>query len=59
MNSIRLFELKRKSVILCPVEGFFELHPPAERAGSRATEGKKVEERVKKGDFFSQLKKFK
>ncbi len=40
-NSFGLFGLKRKSDVFCPIEGFFELHPPAERAGSRATEGKK------------------
>ncbi|HET8736062.1 MAG TPA: hypothetical protein VFM69_05665, partial [Pricia sp.] len=46
MNSFRLFGLKRKSVIFCPIEGFFELH-------SRATEGKKDKKRVKKGDFLA------
>ena len=34
MNSFKLFGLKRKLDIFCPVEDFFELH-------SSATEGKK------------------
>ncbi len=46
LNSFKLFALKRKSVILCPVEGFFELH-------SRATEGEKDKKWVQKGDFLA------
>tara|TARA_R110002072_G_scaffold125020_1_gene260680 strand:+ start:181 stop:348 length:168 start_codon:yes stop_codon:yes gene_type:complete len=52
MNPFKLFGLKRKSAILYPIEGFFELH-------SRATEGKKRQKEGAKGRFFSQLKKFK
>ena len=46
MNPFRLFGLKRKLFILCPFEGFFELH-------SRATEGKEDEEWVQKGNFLA------
>ncbi len=44
MNSFRLFGLKRKSSNFCSVDGFIELR-------SRATEGKKDKNRVKKEDF--------
>src|SRR5690606_8178631 len=57
---IKLFGLKRTRPIrygreldiFCPIEDFFELH-------SSATGGKKDKKWVKKGNFFSQLKKFK
>ena len=42
MNSFKLFGLKGKLDILCPIEVFFELH-------SSDTHGKKVKEWVKKG----------
>jgi hypothetical protein len=45
-NSFKLFGLRRKLFILCPFEGFFELH-------SRAMEGKKDEEWVQKGNFLA------
>ncbi|PLB20755.1 MAG: hypothetical protein TRG1_323 [Flavobacteriaceae bacterium FS1-H7996/R] len=44
--------MKRKSVILCSVEGFYELH-------SRATEGRKDKKRVQKDDFLANCEKFK
>jgi len=46
VNSFKLFGLKRKLDIFCPIEDFFELH-------SRATEGKKGKKRVKKGNFLA------
>ncbi len=46
MNSFTLFGLKRKLALLCHVEGIFELH-------SKATEGKKDENRVQKGNFLA------
>jgi hypothetical protein len=44
MNRFKIFGLKRKLNIFCPIEDFFELH-------SRAMEGKKGKEWVKKGSF--------
>ena len=38
--------MRRKLGILCPVEGFFELH-------SSATEGKKEEKWAKKDNFLA------
>ena len=46
MNSFKLFGLKRKLDIFCPVEDFFELH-------SSATERKKGEKWVKNGNFLA------
>ena len=46
MNSFKLFGLKRKLGIFCPVEGLFELH-------SIAMEGKKDKKWVKKGNFLA------
>ena len=46
MNSFKLFGLKRKLNIFCPIEVFFELH-------SRATEGKKDKKWVKKDNFLA------
>jgi hypothetical protein len=48
----KLFRLKRKSVIFCPIEAFLELH-------SIVTERKKDVEWAKKGDFLANWKKFK
>jgi hypothetical protein len=52
MKWFKLFRLKRKSVIFCLIEVFFELH-------SIATERKKDVEWAKKGDFLANGKKFK
>lgn len=46
MKRFKLFAFKRKLVIFCPVEDFFELD-------SRATEGKKGKRWVKKGNFLA------
>ena len=53
MNSFDFFKLKRKFMDLYPIEGFFELHPPAERAGSRATKGKKGKKWVQRHHFLA------
>ena len=52
MKRFKLFRLKRKSGIFCPIEAFLELH-------SIATERKKDLEWAKKGDFLANWKKFK
>ncbi|HEX9600734.1 MAG TPA: hypothetical protein VF985_04540 [Mariniflexile sp.] len=52
MKWFKLFRLKRKSGIFCPIEAFLELH-------SIATERKKDVEWAKKGDFLANWKKFK
>ncbi len=44
--------MKRKLVIFCSVEGFFELH-------SRAMEGRKDKKRVLKDNFLANCEKFK
>jgi hypothetical protein len=49
LNSLKLFALKRKLVILNSVEGFFELH-------SWAKEGKKDQKWVQKGNFLANRK---
>jgi len=46
LNSFKLFGLKRKLDIFCPVEDFFELH-------SIVTEGEKDKKWVKKGNFLA------
>ena len=52
MKWFKLFELKRKLMVLCPDEGFFELH-------SRATEREKDKIWVQNGNFLANLEKFK
>jgi len=46
LNWFKLFGLKRKLDIFCPIEVFFELH-------SSATERKKGKKWVKKGNFLA------
>jgi hypothetical protein len=46
MNSLKFFGLWRKSMLLCPVEDFFELN-------SRATKEKKDQNRVQKRKFLA------
>jgi len=46
MNSFKLFRLRQKLDIFCPVEDFFELH-------SGVTEGKKDKKWVKKDNFLA------
>ncbi len=49
MNSFKLFELKRKLGVFCPVKGFFSFH-------SRATEGKKDKKWAKSNIFLANWK---
>ncbi len=49
MNSFKLFGLRRKLDIFCPVEGFFKLH-------SWATEGKKDKKWAEKDNFLANRK---
>jgi len=49
LDSFKLFGLKRKLDIFCPIEEFFELH-------SSATEGKKDKKWVKKSNFLANRK---
>ena len=46
LNSFKLFGLKRKLDVFCPIEAFFELH-------SRATEGKKGKKWAEKSNFLA------
>ena len=51
MNSFKLFGLKRKLDVFCPIEIFFD--PDSYREHSSATEGKKDKKWVKKDNFLA------